>query len=480
MLANPFRLAPIALLLSISLPFTVALARDAAPDAATRQLAHDVFKQLIEINTTDSVGNTTTAAKAMAQRFLDAGFDPKDVVVDGPNERKGNLVVRYHGSGNGKPILLICHLDVVEARREDWSTDPFQFVEKDGYAYGRGTQDVKSGDAILVATLIRFKREHFVPSRGLIVALTADEEGGTANGVDWLLKHHRDWIDAEYVLNPDSGTVESTNGVVVDVQLGATEKLYADYAIVATNPGGHSSLPRPDNAIYQLAAALGRLRDQPFPFELNAATRLYFERDAQIEPKDVAADMRALLGTTLDAQAAQRLSKDPHFNSVLRTTCVATRLDAGHANNALPQHAQAIVNCRILPGHSKEEVRQQLERIVADAQLKVQYVDKDLALRDVATDEKVAPPPPIRSDVLRALDRVAAQLWPGKPVIPEMEAGASDSIYTNAAGIPSYGVSGVAIDRDDVRAHGRDERLRLDAFYAGLDFYGRLLRELAK
>ena len=451
----------------------------AAPDAATRQLAHDVFRQLIEINTTDSAGNTTTAAKAMAQRFLAAGFDAGDIHVDGPDERKGNLVVRYRGSGKGKPILLICHLDVVEARREDWSTDPFQFVEKDGYAYGRGTQDVKSGDAILVATLIRFKHEHFVPARDLIVALTADEEGGTSNGVDWLLKNHRDWIDAEYVLNPDSGSVDSEQGRVVDVQLGATEKLYADYAIVATNPGGHSSLPRPDNAIYELAAALQRLRDQPFPFELNAATRLYFERDAAVEPKDVAADMRALLGATLDQQAAQRLAKDAHFNSVLRTTCVATRLEAGHANNALPQHAQAIVNCRILPGHSKEDVRRELARIAGDAALKVQYVDKDLSLRDVAPDEKVAPPPTVRADVLHALEHAAAKLWPGVPVIPEMEPGASDSIYTNAAGIPSYGVSGVAIDRDDVRAHGKDERLRLSAFYAGLDFYGRLLRELA-
>ena len=477
MFATPVRFAAAALLLS--LPFTAALARDAAPDAATRQLAHDVFKQLIEINTTDSVGNTTTAAKAMAQRFVDAGFDAKDIVVAGPNERKGNLVVRYHGSGKGKPILLICHLDVVEARREDWSTDPFQFVEKDGYAYGRGTQDIKSGDAVLVATLIRFKREHFVPARDLILALTADEEGGTANGVDWLLKNRRELIDAEYVLNPDSGSVDSEHERVVDVQLGATEKLYADYAIVATNPGGHSSLPRPDNAIYELVIALERLRAQPFPFELNAVTRAYFERDAAVEPKDVAADMHAVLGATLDSAAAQRLAKDARFNSVLRTTCVATRLDAGHANNALPQHAQATVNCRILPGHSKEEVRRDLARIAGDAQVRVLYVDKDLSLKETASDEQVAPPPPIRADVLRVLDKVSAQLWPGAPVIAEMESGASDSIYTNAAGIPSYGVSGFAIDRDDVRAHGRDERLRLNAFYAGLDFYGRVLRELS-
>jgi acetylornithine deacetylase/succinyl-diaminopimelate desuccinylase-like protein len=458
---------------------SVAHARgDAAPDAATRKLAFDLFKQLIEINTTDSVGNTSTAAKAMAQRLLDAGFSPQDVVVAGPNERKGNLVVRYHGTGKHKPILLICHLDVVEAKREDWTTDPFQFVEKDGYVYGRGTQDVKSGDAILIATLIRFKKEGYVPNRDLIVALTADEEGGTSNGVDWLLKNHRELVDAEYVLNPDSGGIDSENGKVVSVQLGASEKLYADYLIVATNPGGHSSLPRPDNAIYELDAALERLHQSPFPFELDAVTRSFFERDARIEPKDVAADMQAVLGKTLDVQAAERLSKDARFNSVLRTTCVPTRLEAGHANNALPQRAQALVNCRIFPGHAKEQVRQDLVRIVADPKLKLMFVATDGSQNDIAPDEKSPAPLPIRADVLTALDRVSAQMWHGVPVIAEMETGASDSIYTNAAGLPSYGVSGVAIDRDDMRAHGRDERLRISAFFEGLDFYGRVLRML--
>ena len=460
---------------------TAAMARDAAPDPATRKLAFDIFKQLIEINTTDSVGNVTTASDAMAKRLLDAGFAQKDIVVDGPNDRKKNLVVRYHGNGKGgRPILMICHLDVVEARRSDWTTDPFQFVEKDGFVYGRGTQDVKSGDAILIATLIRFKKEGFVPDRDLIVALTADEEGGTSNGVDWLLKNRRDLIDAEYVLNPDSGGIDSENGKVVSVQLGATEKLYADYMVVATNPGGHSSLPRPDNAIYELTDALDRLKASPFPPELNAVTRSFFERDANIEPKDVANDMHALVGATLDQQAAARLSKvDARFNSVLRTTCVPTKLDAGHANNALPQRAAALVNCRIFPGHSKEDIRQALQKIVADDKLKVMFVADDQGLLDKAPDEKSPEPPPIRADVLKALDRISAQMWHGVPVIPEMETGASDSKYTNAAGIPSYGVSGVAVDRDDMRAHGRDERLRVTSFYEGVDFYGRILKILA-
>ena len=459
---------------------TLAHAGDAAPDKATRQLAWDVFKQLVEINTTDSVGSTTVAAKAMEKRLLDAGFAQKDIVVDGPNERKGNLVVRYHGRGKAKPLLLICHLDVVEARREDWSTDPFQFVEKDGFVYGRGTQDVKDGDAILIATLIRFKREGYVPDRDLIVALTADEEGGTSNGISWLLKNRRELVDAEYVLNHDSGGVDSEAGKVVSVQLGASEKVYADYWIVATNPGGHSSLPRPDNAIYQLNAALTRFQAAPFPFELNPVTREFFARDAKIEPKDVAADMRAILGATLDTQAAERLAKDARFNSVLRTTCVPTRLAGGHANNALPQRAEAMINCRIFPGHSKEEIRQELARKIGDANMQVQFVDNDGNRHDAAPDEKAPAPPPIRADVLRALDHVATQLWHDAPVIAEMETGASDSIYTNAAGLPSYGVSGIAIDRDDYRAHGRDERLRISAFYEGLDFFGRVLRELTK
>ncbi len=250
----------------------------AQPDAATRSLARDVFQQLIEINTTDSVGSTTVAAQAMAKRLLDAGFPAADVKVLGPNDRKGNMVVRLHGTGAAKPILIIGHLDVVEARREDWTTDPFQFVEKDGYFYGRGTQDMKVNDAILVVTLIRFQREGYRPNRDIILALTADEEGGSFNGVDWLLKNHRDLIDAGFVLNADAGGILTEKGKPIDVEVEATEKLYADFQLTAKNPGGHSSLPIPDNAIYHIADALGRLERSPFPFELNPVTRAYFEQ----------------------------------------------------------------------------------------------------------------------------------------------------------------------------------------------------------
>jgi acetylornithine deacetylase/succinyl-diaminopimelate desuccinylase-like protein len=453
----------------------------AAPlDDATRKLARDIFQQLIEINTTDSVGSTTAAAEAMAKRLLDAGFAPEDVKVLGPRDRKGNMVARYHGSGSSglKPILIIAHLDVVEARREDWTTDPFQFVEKDGYYYGRGTQDMKESDAIAVTTFIRFKREGYRPDRDIILALTADEEGGSANGVEWLLKNHRELVDAAFALNPDAGGVTTVKGKPLNVDVEANEKLYADYQLEATNPGGHSSLPVPDNAIYHLADALTRLEHASFPVELNPITRTYFEKRAGLEKGQTAADMKAILKTPPDQGAITRLSMDARFNSLLRTTCVATRLKAGHANNALPQDAQANVNCRILPGHSMEEVREDLVKIFADPKIVVKYVSNAGVVMDQAPDSKafapVLPPP----EVMKPLEQVTDSMWPGAPVIPEMETGASDSVYTIAAGIPSYGISGVALDQDDVRAHGKDERVRISSFYEGVDFYYRYLKAL--
>ncbi|HTW64324.1 MAG TPA: M20/M25/M40 family metallo-hydrolase [Bryobacteraceae bacterium] len=449
-------------------------------DDATRQMARGIFQQLIEINTTDSVGSTTIAAEAMAKRFLAAGFAAEDVKVLGPNSRKGNLVLRYRGTDTAglKPILFIAHLDVVEARREDWTTDPFKFIEKDGYFYGRGTQDMKVSDAILVTDLIRLKREGYRPDRDIILALTADEEGGSSNGVDWLLKNHRDLVDAAFALNPDAGGVTTIKGKPLNVDVEANEKLYADFELDTTNPGGHSSLPVPDNAIYHIADALSRLQHAPFPFELNPVTRTYFERRAALESGQLAADMRAILKTPPDREAIARLSKDARFNSLLHTTCVATRLKAGHANNALPQDAQAIVNCRILPGHGMEEVREELIRIFDDPKVTVKYVDNSYRVFDKAPDTKAFSPELPPAQVMRPLERVVDGMWPGAPVIPEMETGASDSVYTIAAGIPSYGVSGVAIDQDDVRAHGKDERVRISSFFDGVEFYYRYLKAL--
>jgi acetylornithine deacetylase/succinyl-diaminopimelate desuccinylase-like protein len=456
----------------------LAMASGAQLDDATRSLSHDIFKQLVEINTTDSVGSTTVAAEAMRQRLLDAGFAPADAQVLGPNDRKGNLVARLHGSGAHKPILIIGHIDVVEARREDWTTNPFEFVEKDGYFYGRGTQDMKVDDAAVVTAFIRFKREGYQPDRDIILALTADEEGGKSNGVDWLLRNHRDLVDAGFALNPDAGGVTSVNGKAVDVDIEASEKLYADFQLTATNAGGHSSLPMPDNAIYHIADALSRLERAPFPFELNEVTRTYFERRANLETGQTADDMRAIFRTPPDEAAIARLSQDARYNSTLRTTCVATRLSAGHANNALPQLAQANVNCRILPGHSAEEIRQKLIAIFADPQVIVRFVDNSYNVTDRAPDKTAFPPILPGPEILRPLEHVSAQMWPGAPVIPDMETGASDSIYTMAAGIPTYGVNGVAIDQDDVRAHGKDERVRTVAFYDGVEFYYRYLKEL--
>jgi acetylornithine deacetylase/succinyl-diaminopimelate desuccinylase-like protein len=451
----------------------------AAPDDATRQLGRDILKQLIEINTTDSVGNTTRAAEAMAKRLKDAGFPAADIQVLGPTERKGNMIARLRGSGAKKPVLIIGHLDVVEARREDWTTDPFQFVEKDGYFYGRGTQDMKASDAILIAAFIRFHQEGYRPDRDLILALTADEEGGRSNGVDWLLKNHRDLVGAEFVLNSDSGGLTTMNGKPVDLDVEATEKQYADFELTTRNPGGHSSLPTPDNAIYHISDALSRLEHSPFPVELNQITRTYFERRAPLENAQTRADMNAVLHSPPDSAAVARLSRDPRFNSTMRTTCVATRLNAGHANNALPQTAQAIVNCRILPGHSPAETQQALVRIFADPKVTVTYLD-GTGVEGKAPESKGFPtvlPPPA---VLRALEKITAEMWPGAPVIPEMETGASDSIHTMAAGIPSYGINGIGIDQDDIRAHGKDERIRVTSFYDGMEFYYRFLKALTQ
>jgi acetylornithine deacetylase/succinyl-diaminopimelate desuccinylase-like protein len=461
-----------AAIVAAALVATIPARAQAPADAATKQLAHDIFKQLIEINTTDSVGNVTTAAEAMAQRLRDAGFPAADIQVIGPNDRKKNMVARLHGTDAHKPLLLICHLDVVEARREDWTMDPFQFIEKDGYFYGRGTEDVKDGDALLMSAMIRMKQEGYKPDRDIILALTADEEGGASNGVDWLLRTHRDLIDAEFILNPDAGDFEMDHNKRLSVGIQASEKLYADFLLEVTNRGGHSSLPGPDNAIYQLSEGLTRLGHYKFPVEFNEVTRAYFEKESDIVGGQSGTDMKAILQSPPDEHAVTRLSATPFYNARLRTTCVATRLEAGHANNALPGFARAIVNCRIFPGHSPDEIRQQLVEILAQPEIHVTQVDSS------GLGPRANPPSPLRPDVMGALEKVVTQMWPGVPVIPVMDAGASDGAISRAAGIPTYGVPGVFIDLNDDRSHGRDERLPQSSFYEGVDFYYRFLRAL--
>jgi acetylornithine deacetylase/succinyl-diaminopimelate desuccinylase-like protein len=441
------------------------------------QLARGLFKQLIEIPTTESGAGSTPAAEAMAQRLREGGFAAEDVHVVGPGGRKQNMVVRLKGTGRKRPVLLIGHLDVVEALREDWTVDPFVFLEKDGYFYGRGTQDMKDGIAIMMTTLLRYRAEGYRPDRDIILALTADEEGGTANGVDWLLKNRRDLVDAEFVLNHDGGGVMLDNGRVTQVDLTASEKVYADFDLIATNPGGHSSVPPRENAIYSLTRALDRIATYDFPFELNNVARAYLQHMVKSADAAHAGVLRGILQTPPDPQALQQLSADAIYNALVRTTCVATRLYGGHANNALPQTARANVNCRILPGHSPEEVRQELVKVVADPSVKVRYFNFITEqFDDVAPDVRGYAPPPLRPDVLKPLEKIAGKMWPGAPVVPAMAVGASDSIYTNAAGMPTYMVSGSALPRDDFRAHGQDERLGVQAFYDGVDFFYEYLK----
>jgi acetylornithine deacetylase/succinyl-diaminopimelate desuccinylase-like protein len=441
------------------------------------QLARGLFKQLIEIPTTESGAGSTPAAEAMAQRLREGGFAAEDVHVVGPGGRKQNMVVRLKGTGRKRPVLLIGHLDVVEALREDWTVDPFVFLEKDGYFYGRGTQDMKDGIAIMMTTLLRYRAEGYRPDRDIILALTADEEGGTANGVDWLLKNRRDLVDAEFVLNHDGGGVMLDNGRVTQVDLTASEKVYADFDLIATNPGGHSSVPPRENAIYSLTRALDRIATYDFPFELNNVARAYLQHMVKSADAAHAGVLRGILQTPPDPQALQQLSADAIYNALVRTTCVATRLYGGHANNALPQTARANVNCRILPGHSPEEVRQELVKVVADPSVKVRYFNFITEqFDDVAPDVRGYAPPPLRPDVLKPLEKIAGKMWPGAPVVPAMAVGASDSIYTNAAGMPTYMVSGSALPRDDFRAHGQDERLGVQAFYNGVDFFYEYLK----
>jgi len=449
---------------------------------ADRVLAHDIFKELIEINSQDSNGSVTACAVAMRNRLLAGGFAAEDLVLAGPNDRKQNLVARYRGKAGGglKPILIIGHIDVVEARREDWTTNPYEFVEKGGYYYGRGTQDMKVDDAGVVEDFIRMRREGYVPDRDIVLALTADEEGGQSNGVSWLLKNRPELVRADFVLNPDAGGVELRNGKADEMDVEATEKTYADFRLTTANPGGHSSQPRPDNAIYELMHALEKLEANPFPVELNAVTRASLAETAKVATPERAAEIRGVLQTPSDAKAVIEFSRDPADSALLRTTCVATMLKGGHAPNALPAMAQANVNCRILPGHSQEETRQTLIGLFADPKLMVEYVSDDGTVAGTAPDRKSMPPPPVREDVFGPLRAVTEEMWPGIPVIPVMSAGASDSIYTMAAGIPSYGIGGVGIDFDDDRAHGKDERVRVESYYSGVEFYYLYLKALTK
>ncbi len=446
------------------------------PDYATaadltlhQERAREFLRELIEIDTTHSTGDTTLASQAMANHLLAAGFPEDDVQILEEVTRKGNLVVRYRGRDAGlEPILLLAHLDVVEADPSDWSLDPFTFIERDGFFYGRGTADDKDEAAIHVANLIRFKEEGFVPDRDIIIALTADEEGGDYNGVAWLVDNHRDSIDSAFALNEGGGgTIKDGRHLANYVQ--ASEKVYQSFTLEVTNPGGHSSLPVRENAIYRLADALTRIRDYDFPVGLNEVTRTYFERSAALEESEVGAAMRGILQEPPDAASVALLSTLPAYNSRMRTTCVATLLDAGHAENALPQRAQAVVNCRILPNESPADVQRTLETVIADSNVSVTPVG----------EATLSPPSPLTAEVLGAIERITEDMWPGVPVVPIMSAGATDGLYLRNAGIPVYGVSGLFSIFGDNRAHGRDERILVSSYFDAQEFLYRLTKALA-
>jgi len=461
-------------LFPLSLAFAVASADAQQPLDANKAEARDIFREIIGINSAWKAGSTSPVARAIARRFLDAGFPAKDVVVIGPaGDKDSSVIVRYEGKSKSlKPILLMAHIDVVEALPADWSLDPFKLTEKDGFFYGRGTSDVKDGAATLAAALLRMKREHVQPSRTLILALTAGEEGGGGyNGMTWLIQNHRDLIDAEYALNVDSGDPLLKNGKPLLRALQTSEKFYQSFSLEVTNKGGHSSLPTPDNAIVRLADAVGRVFRYKFPVHLTETTKAFFERSATLETGQLAADMRTIANNPKDSASAARLSTTPLYNAQLRTTCTPTEVEGGHAPNALPQRARALVNCRVLPGETIDDVKATLVRVIADDSVKVSFVDDG--------SRKPADASPLTDAILKPLERVTARMWPGLPVIPQMETGATDGTPLRQAGIPTYGVSGVFLDMDDIRAHGRDERILVKSFYDGVEYVYQLVREYA-
>ncbi len=406
----------------------------------------------------------------MAARFRRAGYPAGDVQVLAPAPKKGNVIVRLRGTGAGRPVLFIGHLDVVEALRADWSFDPFVFREQDGYFYGRGTQDTKANDAIMAATFIRMKQENFRPARDLILALTADEETGPANGVDWLVQNHRDLIDAEFCINTDGGGGLLKDGKRLRLNLQAAEKVFVSYRLEVTNPGGHSSLPTRDNAIYHLAEGLARLATFDFPVHLFDVTRASLERNASQYEGQTRQDLIRIVQNPADAAVAARLSATPYFNAQLRTTCVATQIAGGHAENALPQRATATVNCRILPVDRPEEIRGTLEKVLADPAIHLSEMNRPIAPHYQPLDPRV----------VKVVTDAAEKYWPGVPVVPAMSTGASDSIYLLRAGMPAYGAGGLFVDEDDIRAHGRDERIRVRSFYEDADFLWEMVTQFGQ
>jgi acetylornithine deacetylase/succinyl-diaminopimelate desuccinylase-like protein len=435
----------------------------------------DLFRELVETNTSHSVGSCTLAADRMAARLKAAGYPESDLhafaVPEHPKD--GGLVAVLPGSDHSlKAILLLAHLDVVEARREDWSRDPFTLVEEGGYFYGRGTFDDKSMAAVWVDTLIRLRQSGFRPKRAIKMALTCGEEAGAAFvGAEYLATHERALIDASFALNEFAYGVLDAQGRRVVMEIEAGEKTDQDYRLEVVNAGGHSSRPVKNNAIYHMAAGLTRLSEYEFPVQFNDTTRTYFSRMSGIVGGEMGAAMGALVKDATDGKAAATLSADPRLNAMLRTTCVATLLDAGHASNALPQRARATINCRIFPGVGIEEVRQTLSRIVADDQI---------AVTTIEPSDPVVVPPPLTPAIMKPIEQVMRQVYPGIEVVPVLQAAGTDAIYLAQVGIPTYGLSGMFVDPDLGNIHGLNERIRVQSLYDGRDFLYQLVKVYAQ
>jgi len=441
-----------------------------------------LFKELVETNTEHSIGSCTQAAQQIETRLKAAGYTDADIHMFAPDSapKDGGIVAILPGSDvEARPVLLLAHIDVVEAKREDWTRDPFALIEENGQFYGRGVADDKGEAAIFADLMIRYKQEHYRPRHTIKLALTCGEETeGVFNGAQWLSTQHKDWIDAGLALNEGIYGRLDDKGKRASFDIQAAEKIYQDFTLETVNSGGHSSRPRPDNAIYEMAAALQRVQAYEFPIQFNDATRGYFTGMARIVGGEDGAAMTEIVAHPDDKAADARLSKDPMWHAMLRTTCVATMMQAGHAPNALPQRAEANVNCRILPRHTPPETRERLIAAIVDAKVEVSLLNDDGKPSDAEVNDVSVSPPPLNAEVFVALHRVAAAMWPKIPVIPQMETGATDSKYTMAAGIPSYGFSGMGIDEDDSRAHGRDERIGVESFYRGAEFQYQFLKKL--
>lgn len=433
--------------------------------------AREILAEMVGLNTSLQRGDVTPLAEKLAARFRAAGVPAADVMLVGPETKNRNLVVRIRGTGTAKPVLFLSHLDVVDAIREDWSLDPFTLTEQDGWLYGRGTADDKGPGATLVAGALALIRSHVTPSRDIILAMTSGEENGDEPGAEWLIKNRRDLVDAEYVFNFDAGGPALEGGALKWLELQSSEKVYYTVSLSVRNAGGHSSLPRADNAIYRLSRALNRLSSLRFPIHLSEVTRAQLAAQAQYVPADEAAAIKAAIALPLKPAAAERLAgRSPGYNAVLRTTCIPTMLTGGHAENALPALARATVNCRLIPGESAEATTATLRRSIADTAVAI----------DVVTAAKPSPPSPLVPARLALITAAAEATW-GRalPFFPVQENGATDGLFFRNVGIPVYGLHGIATPTNEARMHGRDERILVKSFTEGVVFATALMAQVA-